>query len=162
MSGVIATIVPAATAILVVLLGDLLFGTKIFKRLEKHDDADEAAHIKQSNEHMELKLNTKSIYQLSQKIESKIENIDKVIVTEKETKRILFENLTDKQKEMKYSLDKLLGFADEMEKVNLHNTKLTRELNDLQLENNELRYQNKRLKERIREIEHDDEYDISR
>ena len=162
MNTIIAAVITASATLIGIFIIEAIYGKRIFSKLEKHDETDGSAHVKLSNEHLELKLNTKSIFQLSQKIESKVENMDKAMSTEKETKRLQFENLSDKQKEMKLSLDKLVGFADELEKVNMYNAKLTRELNELQMENNEIRIQNRKLREKIRKMDRDDEYDISR
>lgn len=169
-------IISAATAIIVVVLGDLLSGARTLKRLEKHDEKNNLDHQEQLREHKQqnhdhkvlldessnLKIDSKLLLKLSEKMNGKIETIDKTLFSEKETKKMQYESLSDKQKEMKNSLDKLIGFADELEKVNLHNAKIQRELNDLLLENKELRMLNRRLREKIHEIQHGDEYEISR
>lgn len=160
MTGVIAAIISAGTAILVVLLGDLLSGSKIFKKLEKHDEVDGSSHQKLSKEHMILINNTNNILHENQKIETKIDEANILLKTEKEMKLAQLASLTDKQKEMTQSIDKLTSFSDEFQRLSLHNTKLIREVDDLQQENKELRANNRKLRDRINDLEQDYEYEV--
>ncbi len=167
------TIISAVTAIVVVILGDLLSGVRSLKKLEKHDEKGNSCHQellhdhkRQDSDHNKLiqdsekiKTNSKLLLNLSEKIGGRIENIDKLLATEKEIKKLEYDSLTDKQKEMKSSLDKLIGFSEELQSVSFHNTRLLRENEILRAENEELRGILHKQKKKIMDLEHDYEYE---
>lgn len=163
MMGVISAIISACTAILVVLLYHLLSGSKILKRLKnmfgihRRQDYD---HNKLLEETRNLKFDSKNILSLSKKLNGKIETIDRTCFTEKENKKIKYDSLSDKQRELKNSIDTLTGFADELEKVTLQNLRLWRENEDLKKENEELKRIIRMQKIRITELKKDDEYEM--
>lgn len=167
MTGIIAAIVSAGTTIAVLLIGYLLFGSKILKVLEIHNDSEGIDHKTMLSDHNDqksnhekiladtntLKLDSKIILKISEKIDGKIETIVKNLFKEKENKRLQIENLSDKQREVKISIDKLEGFAGELEKISLENTGLWRENETLNEENRELKRIIKLQKTRIQELE---------
>lgn len=174
MTSIVVAVISAGTAIVVLILGDLLFGSKILKMLERHNESGCSSHQtlisdhnRQEQDHNKLlddtntlKIDSKIILKISEKIDGKIETIDRNLFTEKENKRLQIESLTDKQREMKNSIDRLVGFADEFEKISLENSKLWRENEDLNEENKELRRIIKLQKARILELEEIDELEM--
>jgi len=108
---------------------------------------------------MDLKNNSNNILQIGQRIDNKLIKIDRMLEVEKESKQMKFDSLSDKQKEMKNSLDKIVGFADEWERVSFQNNRMRIEIVELQQENQVLRAQNKKLRERTNNLEHDNEYE---
>ena len=156
---VLAAAITAVFTLLAVVIVEIIYGKRIFSKLEKHDESDDKFHNTLSKEHYELKNNSDNILKLNTSIASKILNIDKILFAEKETKKLQLESLSDKQKEMKSSLDKLVGYADELEKVSLQNARLWRENESLRQENEELRIIIRRQKDKIIDLEHDYEYE---
>ncbi len=167
------TIISAVTAILVVILGDLLSGVRSLKKLDKHDEKGNSCHQqliydhkRQDSDHNKLiqdsekiKTNSKLLLNLSEKIGGRVENIDKLLATEKEIKKFAYESLTDKQKEMKNSLDKLIDFSEELQKVSYQNTMLLRENEILRAQNKELRVILQQQKKKTMDLEHDYEFE---
>ncbi|MHB8065772.1 MAG: hypothetical protein ACYDG2_24665 [Ruminiclostridium sp.] len=153
------TIVSASATLIGIFIIETLYGKRTFNKLEKHDDVSGSDHKRLSDEHNELKNNSNNILQIGQKIDNKLIKMDKMLEVEKESKQMKFDSLSEKQKEMKNSLDKIVGFADEWERVSFQNTRLRREFEELQQENQALRAENRKLRDRIDDLEQDNEYE---
>ena len=149
MNTIVSAIITASATLIGIFFIETLYGKKIFSKLEKHDEIDISGHQNLSKEHMELKNNANNILQINQKIENKIETIDRTLFTEKESKKMQFDSLSDKQKEMKNSLDRIVGFADEWQRVSLQNTNLQKEIEEFKNENQILKSQNRELRMRF-------------
>lgn len=160
---VIQTMVTAIITASAVLIGlfviEILYGKRIFSKLEKHDDGTDSYHQKLSREHMELKNDSNNILEVNKEIKTKLYDVDMFLKTEKENKKIQFDNLADKQKEMKSSIDKLSEFSEEFQRISLLNSKLLHEVNSLQYENKQLKIQNRRLRDGVDDLEQDDQYE---
>ena len=160
---VIQTMVTAIITASAVLIGlfviEILYGKRIFSKLEKHDDGTDSYHQKLSREHMELKNDSNNILEVNKEIKTKLYDVDMFLKTEKENKKIQFDNLADKQKEMKSSIDKLSEFSEEFQRISLLNSKLLHEVNSLQYENKQLKIQSRRLRDGVDDLEQDDQYE---
>lgn len=159
MDAIVSAIITASATLLGIFIIETLYGKKIFNKLEKHDDSSGLYHQNLSKEHLELKINTNNILEANKEIKTKLYDVDMFLKTEKENKLIQFENLTDKQKEMKSSIDKLAEFSEEFQRISLLNSKLLHEVNNLQYENEQLIIQNRRLRDRVNDLEQDEQYE---
>ncbi|WP_027629283.1 hypothetical protein [Ruminiclostridium cellobioparum] len=160
MTSVFIGLVSAGTTIIVLILGELLFGSKILSLIERHRTIIISAHDNQAADHNRiledtnaLRVDNRIILKISENLNGKIEAIDKDLLNEKENKRLQFESLSDKQREIKNSLDRLVSFSDEFEKKSMENSKLWREKEELKEENRELGRIIKLQKARISELE---------
>ncbi len=159
MTSVFIGIISAGTTIIVLILGELLFGSKIISLIERHramisDHNNQTAdHNKILEDTNALRVDNKIILKISENLNGKIESIDKNLLNEKENKQLQFESLSDKQREMKKSIDQLVDFADEFKNISLENSKLWREKEELKEENKELGRVIKLQKARISELE---------
>jgi len=159
MNTIVSAIITASATLIGIFIIETLYGKKTFNKLEKHNEDSSLGHQRLSHEHMDLKNNSNNILQIGQRIDNKLIKIDKMLEVEKESKQMKFDSLSDKQKEMKNSLDKIVGFADEWERVSFQNNRMRIEIVELQQENQVLRAQNKKLRERTNNLEHDNEYE---
>ena len=159
MASVFIGIISAGTTIIVLILGELLFGSKILSLLERHraiirDHNNQTAdHNRILEDTNALRVDNKIILKISENLNGKIESIDKNFLNEKENKQLQFESLSDKQREMEKSIDRLVGFADEFKNISLENSKLWHEKEELKEENKELGRIIKLQKARISELE---------
>ena len=159
MDAIVPAIITASATLIGIFFIETLYGKRIFSKLEKHDDGTDSYHQKLSREHMELKINSNNVLEANKEIKTKLYDVDMFLKTEKENKKIQFDNLSDKQKEMKSSIDKLAEFSEEFQRISLLNSNLLHEVNSLQYENKQLKIQNRRLRDRVDDLEQDDQYE---
>lgn len=155
----VTTIITAIAILIGLFVTEILYGKRIFGKLEKHDDGTGSHYQKLSREHMELKNDSNNILEVNKEIKTKLYDVDIFLKTEKENKKIQFDNLSDKQKEMKSSIDKLAEFSEEFQRISLLNSKLLHEVNSLQYENEQLKIQNRRLRDGVDDLEQDEQYE---
>lgn len=181
---IVALITASATVISVVLV-EVLFGRRTFKLLGKHaekSDSNHNTHTKEnadlSKEHGQLSTEHKGLSGEHEKlsgehkvlleraahiitnttvISQSVQSIDKTLVESKAMNQLRYENLTDKQREIKDSVEKLKGFADELQKVNLLNKQLQAKIDELAKENEEHINRNHEMLRKIQQLTQENE-----
>ncbi len=117
------------------------------------DHNNQAAQDLLLNHTNEIKIGGRVLLNYSKKIGEKIDSIDNTLIRNKILRKQHLNSLSVKQREIKQSIEKLYGFAGELESVLMENKKIWNENEKLRDEIEELKRVIKLQKVRIMELE---------
>lgn len=188
MQSIVVAIITAATTLLGVVLVEILFGRKTYKLLDLHSQKSESIAEKNHGEHDDLSKEHDSLSHEhevlsgdhkvlleraanlsadTKVISTNVQAIGQSLSAAHAAEQVRYDNLTDKQRSIKDSIDKLKDFSGELERVNLKNVQLQNELEltrkssleqqqqyrELYQNYSQLLYENAQLKERLSHLE---------
>ncbi len=122
MKDIIIALISAAVAVICVVLTEILYGKRTFDLLKEHYDECSNNknglsndHNKLSNEHKDIVGIQKSIYEKLKETDGKVFKINNLLIEEKTAQSLRYENLNDKQKDIKQYVLKIEDMARDWE-----------------------------------------------
>jgi DNA repair exonuclease SbcCD ATPase subunit len=152
MKDLIIALVTASAAVIGVVLVEILFGRRTYGLLEKHGDRTEVIKEHLSKEHSSLSKEHVLIMERVANILSGVNNINTVVIEEKQSQSLRYDSLTDKQKDLKMQLQSIELLARDWERQSLEIKTMAKDLSELKELNEKLMEENYELKEQLRKI----------
>lgn len=156
----IIAIVAAASAIIGVVLVEIVFGKRTYSLLEKHNDKSgdyketlskehsdlSKEHSDLSKDHNNIKANQKLIYNMQKETDDKIIKINDMLLEDKVHQEYLRANLNNHQTNMKESFDNINAIFEDWKKQIIIIERLQEQLDEKDIEIERLIDENKKLK----------------
>lgn len=179
MESIITAVISAGAALVGVIIIEIFTGKRTYDRVNAHSKESREHHNKLNdkcaelkNEHTvrsreheglagEHKLLLKHADDLSfstKLISQRVQSIDSLLKTAHTAEQLRYDNLTDKQRGIKDSVDRLRDFADELQKVNLQNRHLQAQIDEMRSENEGHIARNHEMLRTIQQLTNENEY----
>ncbi len=159
MEQIISALVTGGAALIGVVLAEIYSGGKILKLLEKHDVKTDDTKDKLSKDYEDLSkdhadlskenvnlcggLSTQHVLIMERvsNISSGVNNINNIVVEEKQNQSMRYDSLTDKQKEIKLQMQAIELLTRDWENQSLIIKTMQKDITELREENTELKEQ---------------------
>ncbi|MGD9678887.1 MAG: hypothetical protein AB7V16_11155 [Vulcanibacillus sp.] len=161
MEQIISALVTGGAALIGVVLAEIFSGGKILKLLERHDEKTDETKDKLSKDYADLSkenvnlcggLSTQHVLIMERvsNISSGVNNINNIVVEEKQNQNMRYDSLTDKQKEIKSQMQAIELLTRDWENQSLIIKTMQKDITELREENSELKEQLIKIKNKNR------------